>query len=161
MRPLIRGNRLETHINGLGVIPPRMIPEGAGTVPNPAFLEWEDVDQLLLFWLRNTMTLEVGAQLLHCSTTFDLWTSARDLTCASMKSRVMALKGELNKIRKGMMKMRDYLNKLKTLSDQLSLAGAPVSSEDLIMHTPNGLDADYNPAVFTLNRQLRLTWVEV
>lgn len=29
------------------------------------------------------------------------------------------------------------------------------------MHTLNGLDADYNPAVFILNRQANLTWVEV
>ena len=39
VRPLIKGNRLESHINGLGAIPPRMIAEGAGSVPNPAFLE--------------------------------------------------------------------------------------------------------------------------
>lgn len=107
------------------------------------------------------MSLEVASQLLHCNTAFDLWQSARDLTCASMKSQVLNLKGELHKIRKNSMKMKDYLNKLKTLSDQLSLVGAPVSLADLVMHTLHGLDAEYNAAVFTLNRQSNISWVEV
>lgn len=38
VRPLIKGNRLESHINGLGIIPPRMIAEGAGSVPNGKML---------------------------------------------------------------------------------------------------------------------------
>ncbi|KAF7813975.1 glutamate receptor [Senna tora] len=38
--PLIEGNRLDSHINGLGVIPPRLITAEKEVTPNPAFEEW-------------------------------------------------------------------------------------------------------------------------
>lgn len=132
VRPFIKGNRLEAHITGLTPVPPRMISEGAAMIPNPVFIEWKDVDQLLVGWLRNNMTLEVATQLLHCQTSFDLWTGARDLCCAAMKSRVMNLQGELHQAKKNSLKMYEYLGKMKTMSDQLSLAGAPVSTHSVV-----------------------------
>ncbi|KAF7838940.1 glutamate receptor [Senna tora] len=161
VRPFIKGNILLSHIDGLTPASPPMISEGEKSIPNPAYDDWEDVDSLLLGWLRNNMSLEVASQLLHYTTAYELWADARDLTCASMRSRVMNLKGELNQVRKGSMKMKECLGKMKNLSDQLSLAGAPVTTDDLILHTLNGLEADNNAALFGLNHQRNLNWVEV
>ena len=149
-----------SHIDGTGAAPPRRIAEGTMTISNPAFEEWFAVDKLLVGWLRNTTTVEVRAQLLHCKTAQELWTSAKELTCASMKSRVMVIKTNLHQTRKGNLKMEEYLAKMKGISNQLTLAGAPIAVDDLILHTLNGLDADYNPIIVKLIDQANLTWVK-
>ncbi|KAF7830235.1 glutamate receptor [Senna tora] len=65
-----------------------------------AYDEWFSTDRLLVGWLRNAMSPEIGAQLLHCKTAFELWTGAKSLTYASTKFRVMTLKSELHQTRK-------------------------------------------------------------
>lgn len=160
MLSLIKGNRLESPIDGTGVVPLRYIPGDAGVVSNPAYEDWYVADRMLVGWLRNTMTPEIGVQLLHCKSVRDLWIGARYLTSASTKARVMVFKSELHSTRKNSFPMEDYLGRMKRIYDQLALAGAPITTEELIMHTLNGLHADYNAIVVKLIDQPNLTWVE-
>ncbi|KAK4276095.1 hypothetical protein QN277_019084 [Acacia crassicarpa] len=76
--PVIKGNRLQSHISSVGVVPLMTLLTPGSTLPvsNPEFEEWYIVDRMLIGWLRNTMTQEVAAQLLHCRFAFDLWTGA-------------------------------------------------------------------------------------
>ncbi|KAK4252532.1 hypothetical protein QN277_014520 [Acacia crassicarpa] len=106
------------------------------------------------------MSQEVGAQLFHCRTALDLWTSARTLTSASSRSRVLIYQSELHHTRKNGMRMDEYLAKMRNILDQLILAGAAISTDELILHTLNGLDGDYNAIVVKLIDQSDLTWVE-
>lgn len=46
----------------------------------------------------------------------------------------MVLKSELHKTRKTL-KMIEYLSKMRTIFDQQTLASAPITIEDLILHT--------------------------
>ncbi|KAJ8644535.1 hypothetical protein MRB53_006283 [Persea americana] len=41
--------------------------------------------------------------------------------------------------------MQDYLQHIKILTDKLAMSGSPVSEEDLLLHTLNGLPAQYRP----------------
>ncbi|KAF7842346.1 uncharacterized protein G2W53_004644 [Senna tora] len=135
-----------------------LLPEGT---KNPAFQEWHSSDRLLVGWLRNTMTQEISAQLLHCKTARDLWLGEKDLTCATTKSRIMGLKSELIHTRKNSMKMDECLAKMKNIADQLAITGAPLPTEDLILHTLDGLDIEYNPVVVKLADQDNLSWVSL
>ncbi|KAK4276094.1 hypothetical protein QN277_019083 [Acacia crassicarpa] len=159
--PLIEGNRLEGHIDGTSRAPLKVISGEKGEKENPAWSEWFSVDRLLVGWLRNTMSQEIGAQLLHHKTAEDLWNGAKPLTCTSTKARVMVIKSDLHNTRKNSLKMDEYLNKMKNLSDELALAGSPIAMDDLILHTLNGLDADYNAIAVRLLDQPAITWVEV
>ncbi|XP_028753041.1 uncharacterized protein LOC114712660 [Neltuma alba] len=142
-------------------ISPRLLPEAEGTKANPKLEEWFAVDRMLVGWLRNTMSQDVGAQLLHCKIASKLWNGARELTCASTKARIMVYKTELHHTRKNGLKMEEYLSKIKSIADQLALVGAPISDEDLLLHTLNGLDVEYNVIVVKLADQVGLTSVEV
>lgn len=104
--PLIEGNMLVSHIDDTGVVPARCNADGS---PNPAYAEWVAIDRLLVNFLRGAMNPDVGAHLMHCHTTHDLWEGARELTCGAMKSRVFAVKSELHKMRKQGLKMDGYL----------------------------------------------------
>lgn len=95
--PLIKGNSLVSHIDGTAQIPSRL---QSDCTSNPAFNESNNVDRLLVGWLRNAMTLEVGTQFMHYRTDKALWDVARTLTCSSLKSRTMVSKTEFHQIRK-------------------------------------------------------------
>ncbi|KAK4260979.1 hypothetical protein QN277_004035 [Acacia crassicarpa] len=148
--PLIKGNHLESHVDEIACAPPKFIPGDTGNRPNSTYAKWFLVDRMLVGWLCTTMSLEVRAQLLHCKTAEDLWNGARSLTCASIKARVMVLKNDLHNTRKNSLTMSELLSKMKSLADELALAGAPVAMDNLILHTFNGLDAEYNAIVAIL-----------
>lgn len=57
--------------------------------------------------------------------------------------------------------MEEYLSKLKTISDNLLMAGSPISTEDLITHALIGLGGEYTPIVVQLSNKIGLTWIEL
>ncbi|KAK4259239.1 hypothetical protein QN277_005589 [Acacia crassicarpa] len=158
---IVEGNKLYHHLDGSVTSPPRLILDGAEMKPNPDYTDWHATDRLLVGWLHNTMSVEIGAQLLHCQTAKAIWFEARSLAGASTKARVMVYKSDLHRTRKGGMSMSDFLNKMKSIADQLTLAGSPVPHEDLVLHTLNGLDAEYNAIVVKLLDQTHLSWVDI
>lgn len=128
---------------------------------NPAFEEWNVVDRLLLRWIYNSLTLEIASQVIGCKSSQELWKAVKSLVGAHTRSRITMLKGELHKTRKGGLKMSDYLEKMKNLSDNLLLAGCAVSYEDLITQTLAGLDSEYNAIVVKLSDKPDLSWVDL
>lgn len=71
-------------------------------------------------------------------------------------------KGELQRLRKGNLKMDEYLQKkIKELADNLLLVGSHIPIDDLITQTLVGLDTDYNHVVVQLVEKTGPTWVEL
>lgn len=159
--PIIKGHRLDGHITGTKICPQKFITEGLGTKVNPAFDEWTAIDQLLLVWIYNILTVEIASQVIGCRTSQELWSSIKSLAGAQTHARVTFLKGELHRTRKGNLKMADYLAKMKLVANNLFLAGSPISTNDLVTQTLAGLDIDYNPIVVQLSNKEELTWVEL
>ncbi|MDV3143314.1 MAG: GAG-pre-integrase domain-containing protein, partial [Sweet potato little leaf phytoplasma] len=62
---------------------------------------------------------------------------------------------------KGSMKMIEYLAVMKQASENLQLAGNPISLGDLISYALAGLDSDYIPIVCTINDKDIKTWQEL
>ena len=112
-------------------------------------------------WLRNSMTIDITTQLLHCETSKELWDEAQSLAGAYTKSRTIYLKSEFHNTRKGEMKMDPYLLKMMNFAHKLKMAGSLISNSDLMIQTLNGLDADYNPVVVKLYDQINLSWVDL
>nr|KYP31890.1 hypothetical protein KK1_047566 [Cajanus cajan] len=155
---IVKGCRLDGHMLGTKECPEEFIASAdSSKKPNPAFENWQAHDSQLLGWLMNSMTIEMATQLLHCETSKQLWDEAQSLAGAHTRSRVTYLKSEFHNIRKGEMKMEEYLAKMKNLADKLKLAGSPISNSDLIIQTLNGLDSEYNPMVVKLSDQTSLT----
>lgn len=53
---------------------------------NPAYEDWTTIDQLLLGWLYNTMTVKVASQVIGCLTSAELWCAVKDLVGASTRN---------------------------------------------------------------------------
>lgn len=55
----------------------------------------------------------------------------------------MSLKERLFVIQRGEQTITKYLQQIRTMEDDLSLAGSPIVQDDLILYTLNGVGADY------------------
>nr|XP_007153750.1 hypothetical protein PHAVU_003G062000g [Phaseolus vulgaris]ESW25744.1 hypothetical protein PHAVU_003G062000g [Phaseolus vulgaris] len=159
---IVKGCRLNGHMLETKECPEEFIVSvDSSKKPNLVFGDWQARDSQLLGRLMNLMTVEIATQLLHCETSKQLWDEAQSLAGAHTRSRITYLKYEFHSIRKGEMKMEEYLVKMKNLVDRLKLAGSPISNSDLIIQTLKGLDSKYNPVVVKLSDQTSLTWVDL
>ena len=59
------------------------------------------------------------------------------------------------------MKMENYLNKMKSITDNLALVRSPIPSFGLITQVLVGLDVDYNHMVVQLSEKEDLTWIDL
>lgn len=71
----------------------------------------------------------------------------------------MSYKCEIQNTRKWLIKMRWYLNKIKSLAQNLQLAGCNYSNLDLFTWILPGLDSNYTPIVIQLNDK-DISWVK-
>lgn len=160
MLPVIKGNRLDSFINSTNPCPPQETVIDKGSEPNPKHDEWMVKDQLLLGWLYSSITPEVAAQLINCTTSQQLWTSIEQMTGAATRAKELWYKGEIQRTRKGSMKMKEYLNKMKSIADNLQLVGSPLSLKDLYAQILCGLDSEYTAIVTQLTYMPHLSWIE-
>lgn len=89
--------------------------------------------------------MEVAAQLIDCKSNEELWRAIQEMAGAQTKAKQLWYKGELQRTKKGSMKMEEYLAKMKTIADNLQLSGSPISLTDLIAQVLCGLDSEYTP----------------
>lgn len=62
----------------------------------------------------------------------------------------MALKKSLNLVNRDTKSIAEYLQAVKTITDELALAQEPVSDEDIVISILNGLNDDFNQISATL-----------
>ncbi|KAK4283817.1 hypothetical protein QN277_000728 [Acacia crassicarpa] len=103
------------------------------------------------------MSIEIASQMTHCTTSASLWKSISKFVGANTRSRITFLKGEFHCLKKGSLKMRDYLSKVKSISYNLNLTGSPQSLIDLVTQTLAGLDTEYTPIVVILSEKENLS----
>ncbi|KZV34405.1 hypothetical protein F511_34028, partial [Dorcoceras hygrometricum] len=163
--PIIRGNKLDGYVLGTKLCPPEFLPRttpgSTVKIPNPEYEEWLSNDQLLLGWLYSTMSSDIASQLMQKATSKELWDGAKELSGAQTRSRIVYYKAELQKTKKGGMKMEEYLTTMKAIADNLAMAGNPIPLPDLIVQILSGLDAEYTPIVTLLTDKISVSWIEL
>ncbi|GAA0157982.1 transmembrane signal receptor [Lithospermum erythrorhizon] len=93
-------------------------------IVNPKFLIWVRQDQLVMSWLFSSLSTPVLARVVKCTTSFQLHTT-----------------------KKGTLPMADYVEKMNTIIDNLSVSLTPVSDIELVSHILDGLDSDYDSLI--------------
>lgn len=140
--PIIRGHKLDGHVFGNKPCPPEFLPRttpgSTVKIPNPEFEEWVSNHQLLLGWLYSTMRTDIASQLMRNSTLKELWDAAKELSGAHTRSRIVYYKAELQKMREGGMKMEKYLTTMKSIADNLAVAGNLISQSELTIQILSG-----------------------
>ncbi|KAJ1695555.1 hypothetical protein LUZ63_012253 [Rhynchospora breviuscula] len=142
--PIINGYNLTSFIESASPSPTITNADG-GIDINPAYLPWHRQDQLLLGWIRSTLSDQIQSQVVSCVTSRELWSSLQQTFAATSRARIIDLKRQIQNTTRGSSSCSDYLAKMRHLADELAFIGAPISSEDLISNIISGLGSDYNP----------------
>ncbi|KAJ8636634.1 hypothetical protein MRB53_010901 [Persea americana] len=93
---------------------------------------------MLISWINATLLDSALPNIVGMNIAKEAWDSL-ERRYALSRSHVIELKKCLQHVKKGSSTMQDYLHQVKVLSDQLATCGAPVSEDDLIIHTLAGV----------------------
>jgi gag-polypeptide of LTR copia-type len=117
---------------------------------NPSYLSWRRQDQLLLGWLRSSLTEPLLAQVVSSTSAREFWTALEDYFSSTSRARLNDLKHQIQTAQKGDLSCSEYLLHLHRVADELAFIGSPLPEEDLVTATINGLGTEYNAIVAAL-----------
>ena len=139
--PILRGYDLIGYIDGTNPCPPNMIsdPETPGkTKPNPAYISRQKHDELLLSWLIASLTESVHTKVIGMSTSKDVWTALEKHFSSQSRARLLQRMLQLQTIKKGVLSISDYLQKIKVITDNLAVAGHAVPDDEILLYILGG-----------------------
>ncbi|KAH9727159.1 hypothetical protein KPL70_008548 [Citrus sinensis] len=155
----VRANGLEDLLDGSKTSPDQFLQSETESASgdaelNPAYTTWKRKDQLLLSWLMSSISIEILSLVVNSETSLELWTSLERQFGSETSAKKVHLKIMLNNLRKGSMTVTEFFGKLKTITDELAIAGNPISSLDFLTHLISGLGQPYYPVVVYLEANL-------
>ncbi|KAJ9536884.1 hypothetical protein OSB04_029617 [Centaurea solstitialis] len=106
---------------------------------------WSRVDAVVLQWIYGTISEDLLNTILERDSSAELaWNRLRDIFSDNKNSRALYLEQEFSKVQMAhFADASSYCQHLKSLSDQLSNVGAPVSNERLVLQLVSGLTEPY------------------
>ncbi|GAV58145.1 UBN2_3 domain-containing protein [Cephalotus follicularis] len=99
--------------------------DGSTTPPasdDPTYRSWYEKDQMLLSWINATLSESAIPYIVGV-------TSSKEAYASITPSHIMGLKRQLHRIKKRNLSMHDYLQQIKSLTDQLAACGSPVGED--------------------------------
>lgn len=112
-------------------------------IENPAYVEWELQDQLLLAWLQSSLSPSILAKVIGCRYTFQLWEKIHQHSHAKTKAQARQLRAELHNTKKGERSITEFFARLKTITDALLSIGETISLQEQYDVVLQGLPAEY------------------
>nr|GLL35266.1 hypothetical protein D5086_0000195000 [Ipomoea trifida] len=106
---------------------------------------WSRVDAIVLQWIYDTISEDLLNTILERDSTSELaWSRLEDIFSDNKNSRALYLEQEFSAVRmEQFTDVSSYCQHLKTLADQLSNVGAPVSNNRLVLQLVSGLTDAY------------------
>ncbi|KAF1863682.1 hypothetical protein Lal_00030761 [Lupinus albus] len=140
---LLTGYDLLGYIDGSMPCPSKQLHSVSDTAMNPAFTHWTRQDQLILHGIISSVAATVVTHLGTVKTSKQAWDILQTMYASRSRVRIMALKQKITTFHKGSQSMATYLQGIKAIADELSIIDHPLDSTDLVIHTLNGLGAEY------------------
>lgn len=128
---------------------------------NPAYFRWYKQDQLLLSWIRSSLSESILNQVVSCTTSAAIWSQLQHSFSASSRARLTELRRSLQTTTKGGSSCFDYCQRMRAIADELAFIGSPVSDDDLVIQVLTGLGADFNSVVAAANSRENLSFAEL
>jgi hypothetical protein len=130
--PLLRSHYLEGFIDGTLLCPPQFLTQtvAAGGAPvsvlKPAHRIWVAQDQAI----RSSLTEGVAGMVLFAATSHDAWDELEGSFASQSTARSMAIRQQLQDMKKRDLSASVFFNKIKSLADTLTSIGHPLSDEE-------------------------------
>ncbi|KAK4851405.1 hypothetical protein QYF36_014806 [Acer negundo] len=106
-------------------------------------------DKLHFSWLLTTLSEGVQTQKVGLTTSHQLWTEIERIFMSTVEARAMNLLSELQTTKKGALSMNEYLQRMKTVFDNLAAIGEPIAKKQLNQYVLGGLGPEYDAFVAT------------
>ncbi|KAF3784821.1 hypothetical protein EJ110_NYTH26738 [Nymphaea thermarum] len=164
----LRSHRLYGHIDGTTPAPPQYIDrevkrtvvadQGGGastgseiifeyetvTENNPVYEVWLAHDQSLVAYITSTLSEEVLEGVDDDLTALELWSTLATTYSQVSEARFLQLRRQFQDIKRGTRTVLEYLNEIKSVSDQLAVIGHPVSDKDKVQQALSGLGTEFD-----------------
>ena len=111
---------------------------------NPEFLDWEQQDQLLLYWLLSLMSEGILSRMVNCENPAHVWRTLERYFAIQIQAKVFQFKTQLRNTRKDSLTMNEYLLKIRGCIDLLGLIGHLMSEKKHIDVIFEGLSTYYD-----------------
>lgn len=140
---LLRAYDLMGHVDGTTPAPPVLI----GDQPNPEYLSWFKKDQLVLSWIICSVIESLLPQIIGAETVHAAWQRLATSYASRSKAQIRNLKNQLSNLACESDSIPTYIQRSKTLADQLAALGSPISTDNLIHAITEGIGDEYLPFV--------------
>ncbi|OIT20280.1 hypothetical protein A4A49_38442 [Nicotiana attenuata] len=140
---LIHGHDLYGHLDGSTPAPIPSTTFGTNTTPNPAYTLWFRQDQLIQNALMASVDPTIASTVAAANTSKQAWDSLHTAYANKSQTRIFSLRDQLGRITKDTTPITEYLQRIRSLSDELATAGAPVTNSELIVKILSGLGHEF------------------
>ncbi|KAF7151058.1 hypothetical protein RHSIM_Rhsim02G0101600 [Rhododendron simsii] len=145
MVPYLRGQNLMAYVDGSFPCP-----SSTGDSPSPNQLAWTQQDQLLMSLLISSLSEEVLPIIVGSTTSHEIWDTLEKSLASASQTRMLHLTCCLQSIRQKDRSVTAFLHEAKTLADELSAAGKPLSRAEFNLYIFKGLHSNFKDLVTTL-----------
>ncbi|KAM1501731.1 hypothetical protein ACFXTO_027170 [Malus domestica] len=150
MLPLLRSRNLVSFVDGTSQCPSAFLKDTDGnltTAVNPAFELWMQQDAMVISWINSSVHPTVLANLIGKNSSHSAWTSLRERYASTSTGRLLQLRSDLMNTHRGDSSIADFLDRVNSLADTLSLSGSPVSDSDLVAIVLNNVGPVFESTV--------------
>ena len=130
---LMYGYNLFGHLDGTSPSPSRKITLGTNISPNPAFLTLFRQDQLIKNALMASVEPTIFPTVSATNSAKSTWDALHTTYANKSQTRVFSLRDHLACVTKDSRSIIEYIHTIRSISDELDTAGAPVSNPELIV----------------------------
>ncbi|GJY63739.1 putative zinc finger, CCHC-type, LTR copia-type gag-polypeptide, partial [Tanacetum coccineum] len=142
-------DRLDNFITG-GNAPSKTIGKKEATKSNPKYIIWYRQDQILFTAILESCSDEIQPVIASALTAKEAWDRLTSSFASKSRSRIIYLKLKLPKNPKGNCSVADFLNEMRSITDELALVQSLIHEEDLLVHILTKLGDEYNSITATL-----------
>jgi hypothetical protein len=122
-------------------------------VPNPEFAIFVAKQHVLNF-LFSSLSKEMLERVASCSTPHEVWENLVTMSSSQSHARVINTRMTLSTTRKGNLSVAQYIDKMKTLADDMTSAGKKLEDEDLVSYILAGLDSDFDSVISAISARV-------
>lgn len=155
--PYFRGQDLFGFLDGSIPKPPKIISvtnsESSSVTErlNPAYSQWIRQDNIILSILMTSLSEPILAQVVTYTTSRGVWNALDETFSSRSRARILQIRTQLATATKGGKTATDYFHFIKRLTDELAVAGQPLTHDDIITYLLAGLSHEYDSLVASIS----------
>ncbi|KAF2300583.1 hypothetical protein GH714_014163 [Hevea brasiliensis] len=129
----------------LGTIKPpsASIKKEGQQVSNPDYEFWDCRDQLILAAIIASVTFYVMNIIVDAKTSAEAWTKLQVAFANKLATRILSSREKLSRTKRDSRPVAEYLQTVKSIAEELSLCGSPITDVDLVVHVLGGVGSEF------------------